>query len=128
MDRLSWVGRGLARGVSSRYRGYVIGAATMAALVVARRWIFAESFNQGPPLRLFILPVLAAAYSGGLWPGLVMTALGSVVAPSFFADPSGSFDWQTTLTYITVGLIVSGFMESLHVTRRRLEERQRELE
>jgi PAS domain S-box-containing protein len=129
MDRFHSARRSLASGIWGSNRGYVVGLLTMLLLVVLRRYVLDSYFDAQMPLRLFILPVIAAAWSGGLAPGLSTTLLGSVAAPYFFGDPSTeAIDWQVTLNFLLVGLVVSGVTESLHVTRRRLEERQRQLE
>jgi PAS domain S-box-containing protein len=112
-----------------RYRGYLIGLVTMAALVVTRRYFLDAYFHSQLPLRLFILPVIAAAWSGGLWPGLFITFVSIITAFSVFGELTfESIDWQLTLLFTTVGTVVSVFMESLHATRRRLEDRQQQLE
>jgi PAS domain S-box-containing protein len=128
MDRshpvVGWLGNMLAR-----YRAYAVGLTTMALLVLVRKLVLDSYSGNQLSLRLFIVPVIAAAWSGGLRPGLLMALVSVIAAPLLFSElGNGAIDWPTTVIFVTVSIVVSGFMESLHVTRRRLEGRQRQLE
>ena len=129
MESFRIVIRRLGSGVQDRYRAYIVGVLTMTLLIASRRYFLDTYFERQLPLRLFILPVIAAAWSGGFMPGLFTTLLGCLTAPYYFGHPSTeAIDWQMTMNFLLIGLVVSGVTESLHVTRRRLESRQRQLE
>ena len=129
MDRFHHARREIADAIGRRFRPYFMGVGAMALLIVSRRFVLDSYFDVHLPLRLFLLPVIAAAWSGGFWPGLFTTLLGAVAAPALLgAGGLAAIDRQMTLTFVVVGLVVCGFMESLHATRRRLEQRQRQLE
>jgi signal transduction histidine kinase len=74
----------------------------------------------------FILSVIAAAWYGGLGPGLVATALG-VFAGSWFLPPNGAIwitrteDWDRLAMFVLIGIWTSVLCENLHSTRRRVE-------
>jgi len=111
------------------YRGYILGIASMMLLVGVRQLFLDSLFGTMLPQRLFVLPAIAAAWSGGLLPGLFITLLGAIAAPLCFGEHSlSAIDWPMTLTFVMVGVVMSGFMESLHRARRRLEDRQQRLE
>jgi signal transduction histidine kinase/CheY-like chemotaxis protein len=111
----------------SPLRPYLI-AVLVTSLVVLVGWYF---FEDNAPLLLFIVPVIAA-WSGGLLAGLFATGLCVVVGVTFFMDHDGLYvrrldDRIRIVVFVIFGAIMSWLIESLHVARRRLEERQRQL-
>ena len=70
---------------TQRYGIAVIGVALAAALRMALDPILGEEL----PLFLFAFPVILAAWFGGLWPGLLATALSLVVGDYLFIAPRG---------------------------------------
>jgi PAS domain S-box-containing protein len=74
----------------------------------------------------FLPPVLAAAYLGGLVPGLLATAIGALAATYFFVEPPYSLriasvpDAFGLALFVLVGVMFSGVSEALHRTRLRV--------
>ncbi len=78
----------------------------------------------------FVLAVMAAAWRGGLGPGLLATALGIFTGVFFFLPPPGSL-WigrldhgVTALLFVAIGITISALCEALHDARRRETEKQ----
>jgi PAS domain S-box-containing protein len=114
----------------SAYNGYLIAVLMVALVAISRRFVFDKFFGDGLPLRLFMVAVIVSAWNGGLKPGLLAVLLAAVTAPMLLGHGAslGSIDWSTTIVFILIGSLVSGFMESLHRTRRNLENKQQQLE
>ena len=94
------------------------------AIILVRKLLLDPLLANEVPLRLLIVAVIAAAWSGGLGPGLLATLLGLAAGLTFFADLSGgTTDWSTALVFTTIGVLVSYVMESLHSARRELDRR-----
>jgi PAS domain S-box-containing protein len=70
---------------TQRYGIAVIGVALAAALRMALDPILGEEL----PLFIFAFPVILASWFGGLWPGLLATALSLVVGDYLFIAPRG---------------------------------------
>jgi two-component system CheB/CheR fusion protein len=109
--------------------GYLIAVFGVLGVLAAR--ITVHSFLDEQALLLpFMLAVVAAAWRGGLGPGLVATALGTV-AGTFFVAPTGYSISVDPLAYVLndlifvgVGVTVSGLCEALHAAQRRETEKQ----
>jgi len=81
--------------------------------------------GQGGSALIFTAAIAVAAWQGGLWPGLVATALTLLVRSYLHAVPifmeSASTRWAIHLTMTTmVGVLLSVLFEALLRTRRRL--------
>jgi len=103
--------------------GYTIAVlATLATLGL--RLGLGEAFPNRPLLILFMLPILLAAYAGGLGPGLLATALSAIAADFLFLPPEHSlriqhgFDRVQLAFLVANGILVSLLMEALRRTRR----------
>ncbi|MBI3839280.1 MAG: response regulator [Planctomycetia bacterium] len=111
----------------SSYQGYLVAILATAVVVVAGGHVL----GKNALLLFFVVPVVATR-TGGLMAGLFGTLLSAVVGPYFFMDPTGLHISQTDQMRVATFVIVAGFMswlvESLHVARRRVEDRQRQLE
>src|SRR5690348_9894093 len=75
---------------------------------------------------LVIVPVIIAAWLGGLWPGAFATAL--VFGGAAFVTISRNISVTRVLPIALIGLVISLLFELLHRSRRHLVERQRQLE
>ena len=88
-------------------------------LVLALRMSIAESFNNRPLLILFMLPIILCSLIGGLWPGVIATAI-SALSVNYFALPpvrtlhiTFGHDLLQWFTLIVCGLLVSLLSERL---------------
>lgn len=90
--------------------------------------------GPGPPLIFFVPAVTLSAWQGGRGPGLLATALVSILATVVFFPPAGSLaianpnDAARLVAFIAEGILTSLTMESLHRARRRSEESRLEAE
>jgi signal transduction histidine kinase len=102
--------------------------------MVLARFALADWLDDNAQLLPFIMAVMAAAWSGGLGPGLLATLLGTLAGCYFFVPPVWSLaierssDAVHLLVFVAVGVLISGLCEALHATRRRLEGKQEQLE
>jgi PAS domain S-box-containing protein len=111
--------------------GYLIAVAATAAAVLVRRFVLTNILGpDAPPLYLFLFAVIAAAWYGGLKPGLLATALCTLAGMYFFHSEEG---WHVRgiedriwgAMFVLVGVIINLIVESLHRSRDRAD-RQRE--
>jgi two-component system CheB/CheR fusion protein len=107
-------------------------AATAVALAV--RWALNAVLGSSAPLMLFVLAVQAAAYWGGLWPGLWATALSAVVGNWFFLEPIATTthryaaDVVRIVCFLIVGCAVSVLCDRLRRARHMADDRRLDLE
>jgi PAS domain S-box-containing protein len=106
--------------------GVAAGATLLAALL---RWILVPVVGQEQPLVLFVFAVIVAAWWGGLWAGIVATALSVVLGTWMFIAPLSSFsidsaaDRARVVLFTLVGVGISVACESiLGVVRRSREQ------
>jgi signal transduction histidine kinase len=114
--------------LNSPWRGYIVALAVTILVALAGGYLIEDN----AALLLFIVPVIAA-WSGGLWAGLIATALCVIVGVVFFVPHDGFYvkdrdDQIRVFVFICFSTLMSWLIETLHVTRRRLEDRQRQLE
>jgi PAS domain S-box-containing protein len=106
--------------------------ATGSALLV-RRFILVPVFDLSAPLITFSLAVVAATSLGGLEAGLIATLLGSVANNYLDIGDTGSralpLSFQPRLLlFVVAGTAITWLVHSRQTARRRMEERQRQLE
>jgi len=103
------------------------GVAVLAvALVLVLRLVLAPLITQQSPFLLLAGAVMIAAWFGGLGPGLLATALGTLVADYFFLPPQGSFTGPglhalPLVLFAVQGLVISSLTEALRTARGRAE-------
>lgn len=113
-------------------QGQAIAILIVAAMVLMR-WLVEEWLAYESPLLLFMLAVVAAAYYGGLWPGLTAMVLSVLADNFFFVEPEGAFAFTNpsehvrAAIFVFVGASVSGLCEALHRSRRRVERKNFQL-
>jgi len=86
-----------------------------------------------PPILPFLLAVLAAAWRGGLWPGLVATLISGVAeivrsAPASSVRPDDVSHWPPILMFMIAGIGASLGFEALLREKERSERGRRELD
>ncbi len=115
-----------------RARLIAYGAAVLApGVTLLVRWPLGPVLGDAVPHMAFFPAVMIAAYLGGLWPGLLATALSAAAANYFFTKQLPSFhvtnanDAAALILFLLVGTIISSLCESLHRTRRRLVAQER---
>lgn len=79
-----------------------------------------------PNLIMFTLPIMLSAYAGGLWPGLLATALSGFAVGCFVPSLAGQTfaTWWQEGFLVFAGVMISGLSEGLHRARRRADEGQ----
>src|SRR5215210_443494 len=100
-------------------------AALAVALVLLLRLLLAPLITPHSPFLLLAGAVMVAAWFGGLGPGLLATALGTLVADFFFL-PQGSFTGPDVAAlplalFAVQGLVISSLTEALHAAWSRAE-------
>ena len=115
------------------FRAFIVAILATALMVVVRRFVIIPFFDFNAPAMPFILAVMLAAWIGGsksgffatvLNAGLLWSALGEEIAFELF---SASRQIRLIL-FIVIGGLISWGKEALDSSRKRLDERRRELE
>jgi PAS domain S-box-containing protein len=74
------------------------------------RYALSPELGTAVPFSFFLFSVVASAWFGGLWPGLLATLLGAFLGDFFFVPPAGHLSTLTTYHAIQVGsFILVGF-------------------
>jgi PAS domain S-box-containing protein len=101
---------------TQRYGMAIIGVAVAAAARMALDPLLGEEL----PLFLFAFPVILAAWFGGLWPGLLATALSLALGDYLFIAPRGKLlhygdliTWNRVSFLFFFGLVISILAERL---------------
>jgi PAS domain S-box-containing protein len=104
------------------WRAYVLAVAVTAAVLLLR--VLAEPWmGHRPFLLVFVLPVILAAYMGGLRPGLFATALAGVSTKMFVFPPfnrawfDDTVDFAHWLFLLLVGVLISMLFDELQQWR-----------
>jgi PAS domain S-box-containing protein len=111
---------------------YLTAVAATAAVFVLRRVVLGDVLGPDAPLYLFLFAVMAAAWNGGLKPGLLATALGVVAGTYFFIERDGwsvpyAADQVRIGMFLAAGVAVSWFTEAMHRSRGRADQRRESL-
>lgn len=99
--------------------GYGLAIASVALAFALRLWV-APVMADRAPFFPFSLAVLFAGWIGGLWPGLLATALGTFGGVYFFILPIRSIglldraDVIGIVTFVIFGVVVSALFDRLH--------------
>jgi PAS domain S-box-containing protein len=70
-------------------------AVGLVLVAILMRWAVSEAVGPQVPFITFYPAIIVAALIGGLWPGIVATALSTVAAWYAFIPPEGSFELVT---------------------------------
>ncbi|MGH8497046.1 MAG: hybrid sensor histidine kinase/response regulator [Gammaproteobacteria bacterium] len=101
---------------------YIVATAVTLAVLLLRLELW--TWLGGSVLLPFILPVLVAAWYGGLRPGLLATALSVLAADYFLLEPTYSLaiaqasDQVWTALFALIGIAISGISEAKRKARR----------
>ncbi|MGH8496395.1 MAG: PAS domain-containing sensor histidine kinase [Gammaproteobacteria bacterium] len=104
--------------------GFAVAVAAVLAIALLRISL-SPWLGHDAPLMLFIVAVVAAAWVGGLGPGLSATALGGLAGTYWLIVPEGSFEIAAVSDRVRLGLyVLSGIAISalVHARRRALHE------
>ena len=102
--------------------GYTLALVVTAALVAVRLALL-DDIAQEPALIIFFVPILLAAYVGGLGPGLLATGLTALATDYFFLAPlydlriERPIDVVRWVLFLVVGVLISVLSEALHRAR-----------
>ena len=105
-----------------------IFTAALVTLSTFLRFALAQALGPGVPFILYYPTVVLCAWFGGLWPGLLSTALGGLLAWYLFIPLEFSFAASDAtapaqlVTFLLAGVLISFLAESLHKARRETEE------
>ena len=109
----------------SRWAKYLL-AAGLTLLMLMARVGFGQRF-ESPMLIVFIIPIILSAYSGGLGPGLLATAISVLGADYFLLAPLHSFNVLSAtnrvqeVVLLLTGILVSGICEMFRCEHARVE-------
>jgi len=105
-----------------RWRAYVLAVTVTAAVLLSR--LLAEPWTgQRPFLLLFLIPVVFAAYMGGLRPGLFATALNALSIKLFVFPPllrvwfQDAVDFAHWLVLLLISVLISVLFDELQQWR-----------
>ncbi|MCP9496305.1 MAG: PAS domain S-box protein [Pyrinomonadaceae bacterium MAG19_C2-C3] len=104
------------------------------ALIIICRSLLQPVLVEQAPLLLFTLAVMTSAWYGGLGPGLLATSLSTFAGVYFFIEPIHSLviydpkDKAVMSLFVGIGVMISLLSQSLHSSRRRVEEAARSLQ
>jgi PAS domain S-box-containing protein len=114
---------------SQRRAGYIVAVITTLLVLLARLGLERVLADQARLLP-FMLAVMAAAWWGGLRPGLLATFLAAFLGVLFVVPPSDSLSIETAADglnaalFVIVGVTISILFEELHAARRNEADKQ----
>ncbi|MBD1909362.1 MULTISPECIES: PAS domain S-box protein [unclassified Leptolyngbya] len=114
---------GARRILLSRYSVAVL--ASLLALII--RFLLVPVLGYEAPLLVFIMPVMFAAWYGGLGPGLFATGLSALVGTYFFVQPlftlgvTGIENGVRIAIFLTEGVMISYLNQALITSKERTE-------
>jgi PAS domain S-box-containing protein len=114
---------------NQRRWGYVVAIAATTWVLLIRIALSNELAEQARLLP-FLVAVIAAAWLGGLRPGLLATFLGTYLGVWLIVPPHDSLQFETLADglnagiFVFVGVTVSFLIDALHTARRNEGERQ----
>ena len=113
-------------------RAYLVSIAAVLA-AVAVRLLLARPLGDVAPYLPFVVAITAAAWYGGLGPGLLATVLGTSFALYLFVAPYFSVrivrlsDAIAAILFVAMGSVVSVLFQALRTARSQAEQRGEEL-
>jgi PAS domain S-box-containing protein len=112
---------------------FLVAVCATASAVLVRRFILVPIFDQSAPLITFTLAVVAATWISGIRGGLLATLLGTLANTYLDVGATGFHVYPLTfelrlLLFGVIGTLISWLVHSLQSARRRMEDRQKQLE
>jgi PAS domain S-box-containing protein len=112
--------------------GYLTAVVVTAAVLLVRRFALGDLLGPDARLYLFLFAVMAAAWYGGLGPGLLATALSGLAGTYFFIERDGwsvahASDRVRIVTFLVAGVAVSWFTEAMYRGRVRATQQRESL-
>src|SRR5262245_44616861 len=107
---------------------YAVALAIVAVATVVR-WLLAPALGENVPYVTYFPAVALAAWWGGLGPGLMVVALGGLVAdylfitPRYGLIPARTGDFLSLALYLLLATGIALLCDSLREARRRAETR-----
>ncbi len=111
-------------------RGWFVAIVAPAAAAVASIPLSAE--GPASAIALFLLAIVIAAVSGGLWSGTIAAVLSSLAIPMLFSTPrsslqlNGTEDVVTAVVFLAVAVVVGLLVGGASEERARAASRERE--
>ena len=111
-----------------RLRAYALAIA-VTAVVLMLRLALTPWVGDRPLLIIFVIPIVITAYVGGLWPGLLATALVGLATNYYIFPPVHSFLFEKPLDFVQwlfmllLGALISVLFEELQQWRNRTDAR-----
>jgi len=103
----------LLRNRMPRWAVYALAIAAPLA-VLGLRLAFAESLANRPLMILLMVPIILSSLTGGLWPGLLTTAISAIGINYTAIEPTATLDINATHELIQwLALILSGVLVSI---------------
>ncbi|MEO5824408.1 MAG: PAS domain S-box protein, partial [Gemmatimonadales bacterium] len=108
-------------------------AVTVVAIAVAVRHALDPILGVGNVVFITVYPaVVAAAWLGGRWPGLLASFLSVCGVAIFVAAPAGGMPvelsfWAGALVFAAMGVVITALIESMRTAHRDADSRAREL-
>jgi PAS domain S-box-containing protein len=109
---------------SSTFLRYSVAVLAVGVALVIK--LLLDPYTGQHPFLLLAGAVLVGAWFGGLGPGLLATALATIVADYFFLQPAGSFTGLSLpavplVLFMLQGIMISSLVEALHSARKHAE-------
>ena len=82
-------------------------AVLSSLLALLLRFLLAPLLQENAPLLVFIMPVMLTAWYGGLKPGLLATALSTLIGCYFFVQPLFRLDVTSVANGVRIGIFLS---------------------
>jgi PAS domain S-box-containing protein len=107
-----------------RFKPYGIALLAVAAALLLRIFVLAPFLGDRGPFSPFTLAILFAAWTGGIGPGLLATAVSLGISLGFFIPPDTIFtpsQFTIIIVFIITNTLLCMVCESMRRARRRVE-------
>jgi PAS domain S-box-containing protein len=120
-------GNGYRKSTGFWLRRYGVAVASVAIALMLMLWLNPWVAMSNSPFLLFFGAVILSAWHGGKKPGLLATALSTLISAYFFVPPANSLqlDFGNSLRLLIFslqGILISFLLGALHTANRQLEQ------